>query len=121
MASLARGRRRTCPWRNSLPPASSTRIDVPQIDPAKDVKSVRTGATTQVWCATSPQLEGVGGVFCVDSDIAPPPDANLAGFSVAESQSSKRNNGVAPYVADRKSATRLWEISERLTGVRFLD
>ncbi|MEF9602099.1 SDR family NAD(P)-dependent oxidoreductase [Paracoccus sp. PXZ] len=36
---------------------------VPQIDPAKDIKSVPMGAATQVWCAVSPQLEGKGGVF----------------------------------------------------------
>lgn len=94
---------------------------IPQIDPAKDVKSIPMGAATQVWCATSRQLHGMGGVFCVDSDIAPLLDVNPEGFSVAESQSGKRNNGVAPYAVDRESAARLWEISERLTGIRFLD
>ncbi|CAN7666780.1 SDR family NAD(P)-dependent oxidoreductase [Caballeronia sp. LjRoot34] len=94
---------------------------IPQIDPAKDIKSVPMGAATQVWCATSLQLAGMGGVFCVDSDIAPLLDVNPENFSVAESQSGKRSNGVAPYAVDRKAAARLWEISEQLTGVRFFD
>lgn len=94
---------------------------VPQIDPAKDIKSIPMGGATHVWCATSPQLDGLGGVFCVDSDIAPLLEANPESFSVAESQSGKRDNGVAPYAVDREAASRLWAISEQMTGVRFLD
>ena len=30
------------------------------------------GAATQVWAATSPQLDGLGGVYCEDCDIAEP-------------------------------------------------
>ncbi|PXW28706.1 SDR family NAD(P)-dependent oxidoreductase [Paraburkholderia caballeronis] len=93
----------------------------PLIDPARDIKSIPMGAATQVWCATSPQLDGMGGVFCVDSDIAPLLDANPTDFSIAENQSGKRSNGVAPFAADRDAAARLWEVSERLTGVRFPD
>ena len=35
-----------------------------------DVKTPEQGAATQVWAATSPQLDGLGGVFCEDCDIA---------------------------------------------------
>ncbi|ULT25086.1 hypothetical protein KUH03_40580 [Sphingobacterium sp. E70] len=28
------------------------------------------GAATTVWCATSPLLEHIGGVYCEDGDIA---------------------------------------------------
>ncbi|RWR05562.1 oxidoreductase [Paenirhodobacter populi] len=94
---------------------------VPQINPAKDIKSIPMGAATHVWCATSPQLAGLGGVFCVDSDIAPLMDAAPKNFSIAESQSGHRTNGVAPYAVDREAAKRLWDLSEQLTGVRFLD
>lgn len=93
----------------------------PQIDPAKDIKSIPMGAATHVWCATSPQLEGKGGVFCVDSDIAPLMDVNPEGFSIAESQSGKRSNGVAPYAVNREAAARLWQVSEEITGVQFFD
>lgn len=35
-------------------------------------KSPEQGAATQVWAATSPQLDGEGGVYCEDCDIAEP-------------------------------------------------
>ncbi len=28
------------------------------------------GAATSVWCATNPRLDGLGGVYCEDCDIA---------------------------------------------------
>ena len=34
------------------------------------------GAATQVWAATSPQLDGMGGVYCEDCDIAEPMPAD---------------------------------------------
>ena len=43
----------------------------PIIDPAKNLKTVEQGAATSVWCATSPQLDGMGGVYCQNSDITP--------------------------------------------------
>jgi len=33
-------------------------------------KSPEQGAATEVWAATSPQLDGLGGVFCEDCDVA---------------------------------------------------
>jgi hypothetical protein len=93
----------------------------PQIDPAKDVKSVPMGAATQVWCATSPQLNGMGGVFCVDSEIAPLMRVDPENFSVSESHSGERDNGVAPYAVDHQAAERLWVLSEQMTGTSFLD
>ncbi len=33
-------------------------------------KTVPQGAATSVWCATSGQLDGMGGVYCEDCDIA---------------------------------------------------
>jgi NAD(P)-dependent dehydrogenase (short-subunit alcohol dehydrogenase family) len=42
----------------------------PIIDPAKNLKTVEQGAATSVWCATNPQLDGMGGVYCQNSDIA---------------------------------------------------
>ena len=73
-----------------------------------DFKTLEQGAATSVWCATSPQLAGMGGVYCQDVDIAPilPPD-------------SPSNVGVRSYAIDAKAAERLWLLSERLTGVKF--
>jgi NAD(P)-dependent dehydrogenase (short-subunit alcohol dehydrogenase family) len=34
------------------------------------VKSIEQGAATTVWCAVSQQLNGKGGVYCADCDIA---------------------------------------------------
>lgn len=93
---------------------------VPQIDPAKDVKSIPMGAATQVWCATSPQLNGMGGVFCIDSEIAPLMRVDPENFSVAESHSGERDNGVAQYAVDHQAAEALWTLSEQLTGTNFL-
>jgi NAD(P)-dependent dehydrogenase (short-subunit alcohol dehydrogenase family) len=94
---------------------------VPQIDPAKDLKSIPMGAATQVWCATSPQLDGMGGVFCVDSDIATLMHIDPAGFSLAQSHTGERDNGVAPYAVDHRAADRLWKLSEQMTGTSLVD
>ena len=38
---------------------------------AKDFfKTVPQGAATTVWCAVSPQLDGLGGLYCEDCDVA---------------------------------------------------
>lgn len=85
------------------------------IDPARDLKSVEQGAATQVWCAVSPQLEGMGGVYCEHSDIAPllpaDTDADLlkpGGMALG---------GVFPYAVDRVAAARLWRLSEEGLGL----
>ena len=87
-------------------------------DAARDLKSVPQGAATQVWCAVSPQLDGLGGVFCMDSDIAPIlPEGSV--FSIADNHARDRVAGVEAYAVDPEAARRLWEVSERMTGVRF--
>ncbi|WBQ01935.1 SDR family NAD(P)-dependent oxidoreductase [Kribbella sp. CA-293567] len=66
-------------------------------------KSPEAGAATQVWAATSPQLDGQGGVFCEDCEIA--------------ELSTDDAPGVRPYAVDPASAARLWTLSAELTGV----
>ncbi|OCP15662.1 oxidoreductase [Ensifer sp. LC163] len=89
----------------------------PILDPLRDLKSVPQGAATQVWCATSPQLDGKGGVFCMDSDVAPVlPESTT--FSIARSTTLNRVAGVEPYAIDRQTADYLWAVSEEMTGVR---
>lgn len=49
----------------------------PVIDPAAGKKTAEQGAATLVFAATSPQLDGIGGVYLKDSDIAPVDDRML--------------------------------------------
>jgi len=81
----------------------------PVVDPSRDRKSPEQGAATIVWCALSPQLEGKGGVYCEDCDIA---EAAPADGSVGA--------GVRPWAIDKEIAGKLWTLSEQLTGVKFL-
>lgn len=71
-------------------------------------KSTQEGASTSVWCAVSPLLEGMGGVYCEDCNIATPADEN-----------TPRGSGVAPHVRDEALAKTLWTKSEEMTGVSF--
>jgi NAD(P)-dependent dehydrogenase (short-subunit alcohol dehydrogenase family) len=78
----------------------------PIIDPENNKKSVEQGAATTVWCATSPRLDGMGGVYCADCDIA----------RALPSDDSKDLHGVRPRATDPVAAGRLWQLSEQLTG-----
>lgn len=71
-------------------------------------KTTEQGAATSVWCATSPQLDGIGGVYCEDCDIAQPVPPDDQGFS-----------GVRPWAVDPEAADKLWDLSEKMTGVVF--
>jgi NAD(P)-dependent dehydrogenase (short-subunit alcohol dehydrogenase family) len=77
--------------------------------------SAEQGAATSVWCATSAQLDGKGGVFCMNVDIAPV----MTHFSL--SGTSQILTGVLPWAINPELATRLWHLSEQLTGVAFPD
>jgi len=79
----------------------------PVIDPENNKKTPEQGAATSVWCATSPQLDGMGGIYCQDCDIAP----------ALPSNDSPEMRGVRPRATDPVAAGRLWQLSEQLTGV----
>lgn len=71
-------------------------------------KSPAEGASTSVWCATSPLLASKGGVYCEDCNIGtlagdPPPPIS----------------GVWPHIRDEALAAALWDKSEAMTGVVF--
>lgn len=70
-------------------------------------KTEEQGASTTVWAATSPLLEGAGGVYCEDCEVAVPASPD------------NRAGGVQPHVRDEALAERLWAESERMTGVEF--
>ncbi|HEX9086823.1 MAG TPA: SDR family NAD(P)-dependent oxidoreductase [Arthrobacter sp.] len=77
-----------------------------KIDPR--FKTPAQGAATSVWAATSPALEGMGGVYCEDCDIA---DPTVVGSPEA------RIRGVDAHAVDPADAARLWTLSAELTGI----
>ncbi|TDQ10229.1 SDR family NAD(P)-dependent oxidoreductase [Pedobacter metabolipauper] len=89
----------------------------PVIDPFKQLKTVEQGASTQVWCATNPKLNEIGGVYCENTEVANVVDTSK-GINWA-SDDSTRQLGVMPYAIDPHNADRLWNLSEELTGVKF--
>ncbi|MFF5483232.1 oxidoreductase [Streptomyces sp. NPDC012935] len=84
----------------------------PVRDPSRQLKTVEQGAATSVWCATSPQLTGLGGVYCENSDVSP----LVTEADEAEWRAGAETPGVLPYAVDPEAAARLWEVSERLTA-----
>ena len=72
------------------------------------VKSIAQGAATTIWAATSPQLNGMGGVYCANCDISPlvPDD-------------SEQPDGVRRLAIDATAAERLWQLSEQLCGIKW--
>ncbi|WP_153391520.1 SDR family NAD(P)-dependent oxidoreductase [Chryseobacterium vaccae] len=71
------------------------------------LKTIPQGAATTVWCATSPLLNNIGGVYCEDVGVAPLSFENTV------------TQGVKPYSLDENSAKRLWTWSEEVTGITF--
>lgn len=71
-------------------------------------KTTEQGAATSVWCATSPLLDGMGGVYCEDCNVAEAVAADFPGFS-----------GARPHIQDEALADQLWDLSEKMTGVAF--
>ncbi|MFC4275793.1 SDR family NAD(P)-dependent oxidoreductase [Achromobacter aloeverae] len=69
-------------------------------------KTTEQGAATQVWAATSSQLNGMGGVYCEDCEIAEVDGSEPPSFV-----------GVRAYATDPEQAERLWALSAQLTGI----
>ena len=69
-------------------------------------KSPSQGASTTLWCATSNDLNGLGGVFCED--------CNIAKRKSEVDESLQRYFGVADWAIDKDEALRLWELSEKI-------
>lgn len=78
------------------------------IDPAAGKKTVQQGAATLVFGAASPQLDGVGGVYLKDSDVAVLDDE----MAVLDSRTIPSDANSA--MLDRQQARRLWQVSEQL-------
>ena len=71
---------------------------------AKMFKSPTQGASTSLWAATSPQLDGIGGVYCEDCDVAKRED---------DSDKNARFIGVADWAVDSEEASLLWDETEK--------
>lgn len=71
------------------------------------LKTIPQGASTTIWCATSPLLNTIGGVYCEDTEIA------------ELHYGQEFSAGVKAYSLDEVNANRLWKLSEELTGITF--
>lgn len=85
----------------------------PIIDPSRNLKNVQQGASTSVWCAASPQLDGLGGVYAENADISPLRQGEASTSNDASIRTSGAN-GVFPYAIDADNARRLWEVSQSM-------
>lgn len=84
----------------------------PILDPVNGLKSVEQGAATQIWCATSPQLDAIGGVFAEDCEIAEIAWHNSENNTDLDELLKRK--GVMPYAIDKENADRLWALSGKL-------
>ena len=66
-------------------------------------KTPEQGGATATWAATSPKLASFSGVYCEDCEVAQLGD-----------DTSPRYAHVQPHAVNEDSATRLWEMSEKL-------
>jgi NAD(P)-dependent dehydrogenase (short-subunit alcohol dehydrogenase family) len=83
---------------------------------AASLKTIPQGAATTVWCATSPMLNDIGGVYCEDADVA-----MLDLGTIAHNYGDHTTlHGVQPYSLDETNAKRLWKLSEEMTGITFM-
>lgn len=64
-------------------------------------KTPEQGASTTVWAATSPKLDGKGGVYCEDCDIAK-----------AATPESQRYEHARDWISDDARAEKLWTMSD---------
>ncbi|KAK0615380.1 WW domain-containing oxidoreductase [Lasiodiplodia hormozganensis] len=77
-------------------------------------KSPEQGAATTVWCATAKALEGKGGLYCEDCGEAAP-----AEMDEETGVWKRRDITYAPWAkGDVEAEKQLWEVSERMTGLR---
>jgi len=82
---------------------------------AAKLKNVEQGAATSVWCATSPQLNNTGGVYCENVDIAELDNGNIE-HNFNDPLSLR---GVQPYSVDAGNAKKIWKLSEEMCGLDF--
>lgn len=79
------------------------------------LKTIPQGAATTIWCATSPELKDIGGVYCENCDIAEIDRGQIE--HRYDDPSTIRE--VQPYSIDLNLAEKLWILSEEMTGIKF--
>jgi hypothetical protein len=67
-------------------------------------KSTAQGASTATWAATTPLLEGQGGLYLEDCNVAAPPSPDLP------------YQGIHPHATDPDAAEQLWVLSEEMAA-----
>lgn len=79
------------------------------------LKTIPQGAATSIWCATSPLLDNIGGVYCENCDIAE------IDYGQIEHRFDEPSTirGVQYYSLDKENAERLWKLSEEMIGIQF--
>lgn len=80
-----------------------------------NLKTIPQGAATSVWAATSPLLNNIGGVYCEDADIA----ELLPEDPAVPSNAKLHQSGVMAYSLQESNAKRLWDLTEKMTGIEF--
>ncbi|HET6710197.1 SDR family NAD(P)-dependent oxidoreductase [Amycolatopsis sp.] len=73
---------------------------------ATDFKTPAQGAATGLWAATTPLLDGRGGRYLEDCDVA----------AISAPEASMDDGGVRAYAVDPEAAARLWDLSVTATG-----
>lgn len=71
------------------------------------LKTIPQGAATSVWAATSPALEGKGGLYLEDCAIAEEVPVGVA------------EHGYYAWAVDVDAAEKLWQVSEHIVGQTF--
>ena len=71
---------------------------------ARVFKTPSQGASTTLWAATSTQLDGYGGLYCEDCDVA----------AMHEDGPHGRYRGVMSWAVDTDEASKLWLVTEEL-------
>ena len=74
-------------------------------------KTIEQGASTSVWAAVAPELEGKGGLYLQDCNIMTPVHSKEEFFA---------SNGQAynSYAMDPAGAEQLWTISEKMIAAK---
>ncbi|HIF92751.1 MAG TPA: SDR family NAD(P)-dependent oxidoreductase [Myxococcales bacterium] len=86
--------------------AEASGESLPDAPPAIAYKTVEAGAATQCWAATASELDGQGGKYLADCQVA------IVGGDTSE-------RGVMPYARDPEAARKLWTLSENWVGQKL--
>jgi len=82
---------------------------------AARLKTLQQGAATTLWCATSPLLADLGGVYCEDCEIAVIDNGDIE----HRYDDPATLHGVRPYAVDARNAQECWALSEKMLNCNF--